>query len=156
MSTIQTLKMHIIPFEIITIQDNGYHLIIDVEIRDRIFKMVLDTGASKTVLDKQMLLKSGLSEDELISSSVLSSGLGTNEMQSHTLTLDTLKISTWEVKNIEVAVLDLSSINFAYEQMDLAPVIGVLGNDVLYNYAAVIKYKSKTLRLNTKKIKVRY
>lgn len=145
--------MHIIPFEILPIQNDGFHILIDVVLLDKTFKMVLDTGASKTVLDKQLLFDSGLNEDELIASNILSTGLGTNEMQSHMLFLKTFKIENWTIKNIEVAVLDLSSINYAYQQMEFDPVIGVLGGDILFKYGAIINYKKKTLQLNTRKIK---
>lgn len=145
--------MHIIPLEILTIENDGFHIIIDVELLQKKFRMVLDTGASKTVLDKQLLFDSGLTEDELLKSNILSTGLGTNEMQSHTLVLDTFRINEWNIQNLTVAVLDLSTINYAYRQMDFEPVIGVLGGDILYNYGAIIDYKKKTLRLNNKKTK---
>ncbi|MCI0920117.1 retropepsin-like aspartic protease [Sphingobacterium rhinopitheci] len=145
--------MHIIPFEILTIQNDGFHIILNVILLQKKFKMVLDTGASKTVLDKQLLIDMGLAQEELISSNILSTGLGTNEMESHTLYLESLMISDWTIKNIQVAVLDLSTINYAYQQMNFPAVIGVLGGDILYKYGAVIDYKKKTLKLNSRKIK---
>lgn len=147
--------MHIIPFEILTIENDGHHLILEVELLQQKFKMVLDTGASKTVLDKQTLLDSGLTEEQLITSNILSTGLGTNEMQSHMLNLDKLSIHQWHVKNVNVAVLDLSAINYAYRQMSFDPVVGVLGGDILTNYGAIINYKKKTLQLNSRKTKAR-
>jgi len=148
--------MRTIPFEILTIENDGHHIILDVEVLDKKFKMVLDTGASKTVLDKQTLFDSGLTEEKLISSNILSTGLGTNEMQSHMLLLDKLSIHDWHIKNIQVAVLDLSAINYAYLQMNFEPVVGVLGGDILNSYGAIINYKKKTLQLNTRKIKARF
>lgn len=148
--------MHIIPFEILTLENDGYHIILDVELLEKKFKIVLDTGASKTVLDKQTLLDSGLTEQELITSNILSTGLGTNEMESHILHLDTFTLNDWRVKKLEVAVLDLSAINYAYRQMNFKPVVGVLGGDILNNYGAIINYKKKTLQLNSRKVKAQY
>lgn len=145
--------MHTIPFEILTLEKDGHHIIVDVELLDQTFKMVVDTGASKTVLDKNTLHEIGLTEEDLTSSNILSSGLGTNEMQSHTLSLDTFGILNWKIKNFEVAVLDLSAINYAYSQMNFAPVIGVLGGDILTQYGAIINYKKRTLTLNIRKSK---
>lgn len=140
--------MKIIPLEILALEKEGFHLILHIEILDKPFKMVLDTGASKTVLDKNTLLQAGIDEQKLVTTSILSSGLGTNEMQSAVFTLPYLRIGAWECKNFEVAVLDLSTINYAYSQINADPVVGVLGGDILYKYGAVINYKKKTLQLN--------
>lgn len=115
--------------------------------------MVVDTGASKTVFDKHMLLQQGVAETALITSNLLSTGLGTNEMKSETFVLEDFHISGWWCRQIEVAILDLSTINFAYSQMSLPPVIGVLGGDILLNYGGVIDYKKRTLTLNDRKRK---
>lgn len=146
--------MHIIPFEIRQIENEGYHLILDIELRSKKYKIVLDTGASKTVFDKQTLLNIGFTEIDFSATDILSTGLGTNEMKSETIRLDKLKLGTWEINNFEAAVLDLSTINYAYNYMNLEPVIGVLGGDILTNYGAVINYKKKSLRLNNRKRKL--
>ncbi|MBD1430993.1 MULTISPECIES: retropepsin-like aspartic protease [Sphingobacterium] len=140
--------MKIIPFEILTLQQDGYHIILHIELLEKKFKMVLDTGASKTVLDRTTLLEAGIDEQKLIETSILSSGLGTNEMQSAIFILPYLRIGDWECKKFEVAVLDLSTINFAYSQINADPVVGVIGGDILNKYGAVINYKKKTLQLN--------
>lgn len=147
--------MHIIPFEIQTIENDGHHIIINVDILNKKFRMVIDTGASKTVLDKQTLVDNGLTEDDFITSNILSTGLGTNDMKSQMLDLKNFTIDTWTAKHLQVAVLDLSSINYAYSQMDFDPVIGVLGGDILVAYGAIIDYKKKTLKLNSTKRKAR-
>jgi len=145
--------MTTIPFTLLNLQGDGYHIIIDVEIFDQPFKMVLDTGASKTVLDKTTVMNSGLAEHDLQSTDILSTGLGTNSMESFILHLPKIKIASWHTKKIDVAVLDLSSINYAYEQMELPPVIGVLGGDILTRYGAVIDYKKCTIKLRTRPVR---
>lgn len=115
--------------------------------------MVLDTGASKTVLDKTTVISSGLAEQDLQSTDILSTGLGTNSMESFILHLPKLRIREWEIKKVDVAVLDLSSINYAYEQMGIEPVIGVLGGDILTRYGAVIDYNKHTVRLRSRPVR---
>ncbi|NGM62975.1 clan AA aspartic protease [Sphingobacterium sp. SGG-5] len=143
--------MQNIPISVVNLQGDGYHILLEIEIFDRKFNMVLDTGASQTVLDRHTLIQSGIDELLLQSTDILSTGLGTNSMESHTLKLPYLKIDNWLQKNVVVAVLDLSTINYAYEKMNLPKVIGVLGSDIFVQYGAVINYKKKTLRLNTRK-----
>lgn len=145
--------MTLIPLQVLKLEKEGYHILVEVEVLGSLQRMVVDTGASKTVLDRDTLVQHGVSESEFINSDLLSSGLGTNEMKSETYTLHNFKIGQWESSIIEVAILDLSSINFAYKQMNLAPIVGVLGGDILLNYGAVINYKQKTLRLNNRKIR---
>ena len=68
------------------------------------------------------------------------------------LTLPSLQMGEWSVKNFTVAVLDLSSINYAYGQIGLDPVIGVLGGDILKAYGGIIDYKKNILQLNQRKV----
>ncbi len=143
--------MQKIPFEVISLQADGFHIITEAELLGKKFKMVIDTGASKTVLDKTTLLQAGISEDNLEITDVLSTGLGTNTMESFFLTIPDLKLADWHGKRIHVAVLDLSSINYAYQQIGLEPVIGVLGGDILQKYGAIIDYKRQIIQLNQRK-----
>lgn len=142
-----------VPFQILDLQGQGTHILVDVTLYERNFKMVIDTGASKTVFDKTQMAH--LLEDQLLlePSETLSTGLGTNSMESFTMEIPSLSIGTWRIKKLKTAVLDLSSINYAYGQMELDPVIGVLGGDIFADYGAVIDYAKQTLSLRDRKIK---
>lgn len=140
-----------IPLTKLTLQEEGVHLILTVIICDQSYKMVLDTGASKTVFDKHSLMEIPSLAPLLESSTTLSSGLGTNSMESYTLKLPELKMETWVCRHTTFAVLDLTSINYAYEQMHFEPVIGVLGGDILAQYEAKIDYKKMYLSLRKTK-----
>jgi predicted aspartyl protease len=107
--------------------------------------VVLDTGASKTAFDKTIL--QAHEEALILESDKLSTGLGTNEMASYTAVIPELQIGELSIRNIEVAVLDLSTINIAYRQMNHPEVLGVLGGDILMKHKAVIDYGKRQLRL---------
>lgn len=138
-----------IPLELLNLHDDGFHLLVEVVIFGQKFKAVLDTGASKTVFDKTQIESLMAANQTLMISDRLSSGLGTTNMESFTVIIPKLKISKFLLKNFEAAVLDLSSINLAYEKMGLLSIIGVLGSDVLMKYNAQIDYRK--LRLTLKK-----
>lgn len=140
------MKKTIVPLELINLQDDGFHLLVEVVVFGKPFNAVLDTGASKTVFDKTTIEKY-VNPEELLASDKLSTGLGTNTMQSHTIVLPSLKIGKLKLKNFETAVLDLSMISTAYQTLDLPPVIGVLGGDILQTHQAVIDYKKSQLKL---------
>ncbi|MGO3306465.1 MAG: retropepsin-like aspartic protease [Sphingobacterium sp.] len=147
--------MQIIPFEIVELQGDGFHVLIDVELFDKPSKMVLDTGASKTVFDKQTLLNFGIPESTFQNTDILSAGLGTNKMQSFVFEIPHFRIGNWQVKNYATAVLDLSTINYAYEKMNIAPIIGVLGGDILRLYNAKIDYRKQSLTLRERPLKLK-
>jgi hypothetical protein len=140
------MKKTIVPLELINLQDDGFHLLVEVVVFGQKFNAVLDTGASKTVLDKTTVERFILTE-QLLTSDKLSTGLGTNSMESHSIVLPALKIGRLKLTEFEVAVLDLSTINTAYESLNLPSVIGVLGGDILHACRAVIDYEKLTLKL---------
>ncbi|MEJ7779417.1 MAG: retropepsin-like aspartic protease [Daejeonella sp.] len=143
------MKNTFVPLTLINLQGDGFHLLVEVVVFGVKFNAVLDTGASKTVLDKSTVEKY-IRTDELLVSDKLSTGLGTNTMESHTVILPGLEIGKLKLLNFEVAVLDLSSISTAYETLDLPEVVGVLGGDILYQHDAVVNYKKLLLKLSLK------
>jgi hypothetical protein len=136
----------LVPLELINLNDDGFHLLVEVVVFGQSFHAVIDTGASKTVFDKGTVEKHKM-DGELRASDKLSTGLGTNTMESHTIILPILKIGKLKLKHFEVAVLDLSTINQAYSALNLPPIIGVLGGDILYQHKAIISYKKLRLKL---------
>lgn len=133
-----------VPLQIIDLHGDGYHPLINVTVFGKPFVLVLDTGASKTAFDHTQLLE--MAEHlSLMSSDRLSTGLGTNNMSSSTALITDLVIGDLHVSEFEVAVLDLSSINIAYQQLNHPEVLGVLGGDLLMKYEAVIDYGKKMI-----------
>jgi len=139
-----------IPLVLLNLQDDGFHLLVEVVVFNKTFKAVLDTGASKTVFDKSTVEKY-LESEQLKSSDRVSTGLGTTNMESFTWLVPDIKLGDFHLMNFEVAVLDLSSINFAYENLSVDPVIGVIGGDILTAYRGVIDYGKMRLTLKKKK-----
>ena len=136
----------IIPLQIIDMQEDGYHPLISITLFGKPFTLVLDTGASKTAFDQTMFEAEG---QEFILSDRLSTGLGTNSMTSSTAVIRDLYIGNLLIEELEVAVLDLSTINIAYAQLGHPEVLGVLGGDILMKYKAVINYGKKQLVLKS-------
>jgi hypothetical protein len=137
-----------IPIQIIELQGDGFHPLVEVVVFGKPFILVLDTGASKTAFDKDLLQQAN-EGTELLDSDKLSTGLGTNIMASFTAVIFDMQIGTLQIPLFEVAVLDLSTINIAYSQLNQPEVLGVLGGDILMQYKAVIDYGKSTLTLIT-------
>jgi len=137
----------ILPIEIFPIEGDGYHLKITLFINGKPACMILDTGASRTVFDETRV-STFVDEDSIEEQDRLSTGLGTNSMESKQVILDKLKIGEITIKAYGAAVLDLSHVNQSYEKLNIKPIDGVLGGDILYDYNAIIDYEQKELVLS--------
>lgn len=135
-----------VPLQIIDLNQDGFHPLLTIKVYGKKFTVVLDTGASKTAFDKTLLQQANRSA-LITESDILSTGLGTNSMASFTAVMHDMRIGRLKIPEFEVAVLDLSTINFAYAQMGHPQVLGVIGGDILMRYNAVINYGKRTLRL---------
>lgn len=135
-----------IPFDVLDLNGNGFHILVNIKLLKKKFRLVVDTGASKTAFDKTLLLEL-IHENELKNSGYLTTGLGTNNMESFTAEITDLHIGKFHIPTLEVAVLDLSAINLAYQKLEIAPVLGVLGGDVLVRFEVVINYEKRKLVL---------
>ena len=136
----------IVTLQIIDLQEDGVHPLVNISVFGKPFVLVLDTGASKTAFDQTMLMQAH--EQAVVTiSDRLSTGLGTNTMTSSTAVINDLYIGGLLIDEFEVAVLDLSTINIAYRQLGHPEVLGVLGGDILMKYKAVIDYGDQVLLL---------
>lgn len=135
-----------IPLNIIDLHGDGFHPVLDIVLFGKSFKVVLDTGASRTAFDHD-LLKEANEDAAIVASERLSTGLGTNTMESATAVIENIRIGDMLIAELEVAVLDLSTINIAYQEMGHPQVLGVLGSDVLMKYNAVIDFGKSVLKL---------
>ncbi len=139
-----------VPLEVLNLDEDGYHILVEMQVFGKSFKAVVDTGASKTVFDKSTV-EAHLVDEQLNITDRVSTGLGTTSMESFTFTVPDLQIGDLHLRQHEVAVLDLSSINFAYQNMALEPVIGVIGGDILVKHAAIVDYGRQELKFRQKK-----
>ena len=139
-----------IPFKILDIGGEGFHLLLKLNLNKKVAQVIIDTGASKTVFDK-IRIEKFVKEKKFEKHDALSSGLGTNTMQSEQVTIKKVKIGELEIENYKTILLDLSHVNQSYEQVGLKPVDGVLGSDILLKYNAIIDYEKKILKLKFKK-----
>lgn len=137
-----------VPFRLLNIEGDGYHIAIHLRINGKSANAIIDTGASKTVFDKERIT-AFLKKEKLSDNDRLSTGLGTTSMQSHAVTLGNMHIGKLAVKNYASVILDLSHVNKTYEALGLLPIDGVLGSDLLETYRAVIDYGKKLLVLNS-------
>ena len=136
-----------IPVKILPIEEDGFHLQLKVYINNRVANVLIDTGASKTVFDKNRIT-SFVKDTEFQSNERLSTGLGTNTMASQTTELKKLKIGEIIIENYKTVLLDLGHVNHSYQLLGLKQIDGVIGSDLLKKFKAVIDYDKAFLKLS--------
>lgn len=136
-----------IPFEIIHLNDQGFHLKVSALVNGIAAEFILDTGASQTAFDLAFI-KEILPEDKIVITEQISSGLGTNDMLSYEAIIEMFEIADYVFPNYRTAILDLSHVNHTYQKLNLSKIQGVIGNDILFKMNALIDYKNKQLWLD--------
>ncbi|MEO5675744.1 MAG: aspartyl protease family protein [Chitinophagales bacterium] len=141
-------KKIIIPIEVVNLQEEGYHLFVAARLGNHSLRLLIDTGASKTVFDKA-LMADHFSHFRLEANEQLTTGVGTNTIQSEFTEITLLKIGGLEIPSFKIAVLDLSHVNETYSLINLVAIHGVIGCDLLVEFDAVINFKRCQLKLKS-------
>lgn len=128
-----------IPLRFVNIPPNGTHVVVAAFINGQLANVLIDTGASQTVMDRNRV---GLfsAETHFESTGQLSKGLGTDGMESFHFTLGQFILGDLVLEAMQVTLLDLAHVNGSYDQLGLAPIDMVLGGDILKGYTAVLDY----------------
>jgi len=129
---------------ILPIENDGYHLLVQIKINNKLANLILDTGASRTVFDENRIV-GFLGHNNLEEQERLSTGLGTATMTSKKVEIENLQLGEIEINNYEATILDLQHVNQSYEKLELQLIDGVLGGDILHDYNAVVDYKNRAL-----------
>ncbi len=135
-----------IPFQLIKIEDSGYHLLIEVKINMKKAHLLIDTGASKTVFDLSRIIEY-IDNKVFTDNDIFSAGLGTNTLSSKSFKLDNLTIGAFEITDYPAIVIDMQHISDSYQKLGLQAFDGVLGSDILYKFKASIDFKTRMLKL---------
>lgn len=135
-----------IPIELIELEHQNFHPLLTAVFADGSTGLwVIDTGASKSIFDKNLAkhyeVISGMSED------LHSAGIADQPMKSEVAKMRAFKLAGMQIEEMKVAVLDLSHINELYASSTDLKICGLLGGDFLVQYKAVIDYRRQRLVL---------
>ena len=128
-----------VPLRFIEIEQVGVHIAVSGFVNGNLANMLIDTGASQTVFDKNRV---GLFSDEpvLEKAEKLSKGLGTDSMEGYKFYIRQFIVGDLELSQFEVVALDLSHINTSYQELGLPAIDMVIGGDFLKQYHAELNY----------------
>ncbi len=134
----------ILPLEVIRIANEGYHCFVKTKLNDVTLRMVLDTGASRTILDIEAIRKLGLEDDMEIQEEKATS-IGAENIDAHTIRLEEITIGEFKIFDYSVGIMDLRQVNQSYDMLQLPTVEGILGSDLLERFKATIDFGARRL-----------
>lgn len=120
------------------------HFEVEATINDKEALLLIDTGASMTVIDEASAQRLDL---HLKTADEKAGGLGVADLVISKGILKSLKIYTLALVNMDVYVMNLSHVNLALEARNARRADGVIGADVLDGYAAIIDYTDSIVYL---------
>lgn len=139
------MKTISVPLEIINLNNDGFHLLVEVVVFGEKHFAVLDTGASRSVFDLSFIQKHHteiLVTSEDINATTLFSTASTSQSEIPILKIGRLKISSYQA-----VAIDLDAVSKTYEQLGHPPIVAIIGGDILLGYQAVINYKKQKMLL---------
>ena len=120
------------------------HLLGDFELNGHPAVFLVDTGASNSCMEAQLAASFGLRP---AGEPLPMTGAGNEKLQATASTKSELCYCQQLLARMEFMLIDMQSINSAFEEQGEARIDGILGADLLQPRAAVINYKKKLLRL---------
>ena len=133
-------KSLIIP---ITFVDSN-HCFINLRINNVYGKFILDTGASNSCINLNLSKKFKISLEK----SNKKASSATNEINEvYCSNNKTISIEDYKLDNFKILLFDMSYINESLKKNNVSELEGIIGNDFLIKFNAVIYYNSKKIKL---------
>ena len=139
-----------LPLELLELEEHNYHLMLKSRMADgQEGWWIVDTGASKTVFDRNRENYFTL-EEERHTQQYQSAGISEGMVETKVGNLTKIHFGNLKIKNLKVALIDLKHVNDIYSRYHDKQVVGLLGSDILANYGCCIDYLNKSIRFQTK------
>jgi len=119
------------------------HLELDATVNGNPARLLVDTGASATVINKTSAERWGL-ECHDDPGQAIGCGFAAPAEKAR---LDELKLADLEINDVSVAVVDLSQINAGLEQAKAQPIDGIIGSKLMIARNGIVEYASDMLHL---------
>jgi hypothetical protein len=135
-----------IPLQIIELEYENYHILIEGSFEDGTPSCwIIDTGASKTVLDKNLSsYYENMDSDDL--EDYQSAGINQGMMETSVGKLTYLRFGDLKITGQKVALIDLSHVNDIYGKYTSYRIAGLLGGDILMQHQCKIDYAAKIIQ----------
>ena len=122
----------------------SHHLIADIDLNGHRGIFLIDTGASNSCLNIQLAAAFDLNPE---GEPVPMTGAGNEKLEATASSKSELRYGQHLLAHLEFMLIDMDSINSAFEEQGEVRIDGILGADLLHTHAAIIDYKNRTLLL---------
>lgn len=141
-----------VPLTLINLNDDGFHLLVEIVVYGKKNWAVVDTGASRSVFDKGFIEKhSGeVSASEHSNATTLFTTSSTVQA-----VIPKLKIGKLIIRAYPAVALDLETVNEAYALLGHPRIIAIIGSDIFYSYQARINYRKLKIFFSKKQHSVK-
>lgn len=133
----------------------SFHIAIEIKIGRRKARMIVDTGASQTVISEDFTLRNHL-ETEIMQLDNITIGIGQDALTPKYCMLPPLHFGQIAVHNLPGIVLPMEHINSTYAKLGIKPIDGILGNDIIVALKVVINLKKMSMKLTAPHKKYNY
>ena len=134
-----------VPFRLLSIEEEGFHVMIKGKINGMEANLLIDTGASRTIFDLAAVDRF-INQAQLKKKEGIAAGVGSENLDSFLFTIEALELGEVTLHNYEAVAIDLSSIHDNYETLKLPRIDGVIGGDLLVHLKATINYRLRKIR----------
>lgn len=137
------IEIPLIPVEL---ERENYHILIEGQFQDKTpVYWIIDSGASKTVLDSNLANYYEITDSEE-DTEFQSAGINQGMLETSVGKMIYLQFGKLKIKNRKVALIDLNHVNDIYAKYTSYRISGLLGGDILMHYRCQIDYKKRIIR----------
>jgi len=129
----------------IPIHEKGLHFLVRAKIGREFHYLIIDTGASESVLDRG--LPEHFFESIKVNEEAQTYGIQSENIETETGIVKSFGLGNLKLKRQSFHLVDLSQINALYGNFIDYKVSGLIGSDFLNRYQATLSYKTDKLTL---------
>jgi len=137
-----------IPFQIIELESQSYHIVVDGKVDGIKLTFIVDTGASRTIIDKCYAEK--LEKLSFETDAPMATGLSAEQIPVELYNISLLKLKDVSFKDVQALTADLKPINEVYSKITGKKIGGLIGCDFLLKNIKTIDFKGKCLKVSKK------
>lgn len=139
-------RYHEIPFQLLDIEGDGFHIMIQGRINGKEANFLIDTGASRSVFDFATMSKF-IDDPQFQKKEGITAGVGSSDLESSTFDIESIALGNLEIKHYQAVALDLENIHETYEKINLPKIHGIIGGDILVKHKAIINYRLMKIKI---------
>lgn len=138
---------HLIPLILVELENKNYHILVEVLMKDNSSTFwVIDTGASRTVMDASLARFSTPKEVDVLDE-MQSAGINGDPLETELAENIEISIGSCKFSDLTLALIDLDNVNRLYEKYTHYRISGLIGSDLLHKCKASLDYSSLQLIL---------